>query len=292
MLWRRGILLLGAAFTLSCKHYVVTESDFYEPWKKTLPPVSDGLQRTNAELTTADGATLKGWLITSPGSRRAILFFNGNQISIAQSAGELMLLASVYDADVLCFDHRGVGFTEAAVPAGASAFVTLESDALAAYDFFRGQEADRDILVFGYSLGTVLATHVAAVRPVAGVVLRAPGTSVDDMIDAFTQHVPWYLRPFVRIEPDAVLAQFHPQPIEDIQKVTAPLLVIHGTADENIPFELGRKMYEAAASQKKRLCPIDGASHDDVDFYRRRVRACMDESWGPLFGDKLAPSPR
>jgi fermentation-respiration switch protein FrsA (DUF1100 family) len=45
--------------------------------------------------------------------------------------------------------------------------------------------------------------------------------------------------------------------------VHAPVLVIHGTADEVIPVSHGRRLYEAAGQPKQALW-VEGAHHNDV----------------------------
>ena len=51
--------------------------------------------------------------------------------------------------------------------------------------------------------------------------------------------------------------------ISKIPRVKKPILLIHGTEDRIIPFELGKKLYEAAES-KKMFRAIEGAGHNNV----------------------------
>ena len=53
--------------------------------------------------------------------------------------------------------------------------------------------------------------------------------------------------------------------LRHIRRVRAPVLVIHGTADEVIPVSHGRLLYEAAGQPRQALW-IDGAHHNDVPF--------------------------
>jgi hypothetical protein len=46
--------------------------------------------------------------------------------------------------------------------------------------------------------------------------------------------------------------------------VGAPKLFIHSPRDEVVPYELGRRLYEAAP-EPKRFLEIEGASHNDTD---------------------------
>ena len=48
-----------------------------------------------------------------------------------------------------------------------------------------------------------------------------------------------------------------------IARVRAPVLIIHGTRDEVIPFSMGQRLYQAAPEPKWFL-PIEGAGHDAI----------------------------
>ena len=46
-----------------------------------------------------------------------------------------------------------------------------------------------------------------------------------------------------------------------LDRVTAPLLVLHGTADGVVPHEMADALYAAAGSREKKLVKIEGGSH-------------------------------
>ena len=173
----------------------------------------------------------------------------------------MLFLANRYQADVLCVDYRGYGFSPATFVAHGPKLVRVEADALAVFDYLAARSPGKAIVAVGYSLGTIFATHVAANRPVAGVVLRAPGTSVKDMADAFLESLPWYERMWVKVDVEPELVALHPQPIDDIGNVHAPLLIVHGTRDSQVPFALGEKLFAAAtAAREKHLHELGRAA--------------------------------
>jgi fermentation-respiration switch protein FrsA (DUF1100 family) len=51
--------------------------------------------------------------------------------------------------------------------------------------------------------------------------------------------------------------------LEKLPRVTCPVLVMHGTADETIPFSHAQKLYAAAPGPKHRLW-VEGAGHNDL----------------------------
>jgi hypothetical protein len=48
-----------------------------------------------------------------------------------------------------------------------------------------------------------------------------------------------------------------------IKSVRSPILIIHGTRDEVVPFAMGQRLYQAAPEPKAFL-PVEGARHNDV----------------------------
>jgi fermentation-respiration switch protein FrsA (DUF1100 family) len=113
----------------------------------------------------------------------------------------------------------------------------------------------------GYSLGTGVAVLVGARREAAGVILVAPPAAPAAMVDFMESRLPWYARLFFDLEPGRALRELDPTPETAIQKLTEPLLVVHGDADDVVPFSHGRRLFERAASPKKRFCPIEGEDH-------------------------------
>jgi pimeloyl-ACP methyl ester carboxylesterase len=119
--------------------------------------------------------------------------------------------------------------------------------------------------VVGFSIGSIPATYLAARRPVAGLVLAAPISSLDDgdMYRPKPSGGPWYLSPFqpmLKTKPDFDVPE-DSKPVKLIGQVTAPLLLIHGEADGTVPLQCGRKVYEAATRDKALLTP-PGVGHD------------------------------
>ncbi|MBI4374348.1 MAG: alpha/beta hydrolase, partial [Deltaproteobacteria bacterium] len=50
--------------------------------------------------------------------------------------------------------------------------------------------------------------------------------------------------------------------LDKIRKIRSPLLVIHGTEDETVPFWMGKKLFESAP-HPKRFYEVKGGQHND-----------------------------
>ena len=51
--------------------------------------------------------------------------------------------------------------------------------------------------------------------------------------------------------------------LQKIRDVHAPILIVHGTRDEVVPFAMGQQLF-AAAPEPKRFYPIEGAGHNNL----------------------------
>lgn len=126
---------------------------------------------------------LRGWVV-NPGQSDALVYFGGNGESVERDVAffrELLPERSVYLAP-----YRGYG-PNTGTPSEAG----IEADALAVFDLVHASHAD--IAVMGRSLGSGIATHVAAHRPVDGLVLITPYDSILNVARARYRAFPVFL---------------------------------------------------------------------------------------------------
>ena len=130
-----------------------------------------------------------------------------------------------------------------------------------------------DIILFGRSLGTALATDLALRFPCRCLILESPFTNSQDMARLYAPFLfDW--RPSV--------------PYDNLGKigyVKVPVMVVHGAEDEIIPVDMGRRVY-GAAPEPKVLYIIPGAHHNDTYLlggteYFRRLKDFIHRSQTP-----------
>ncbi|MDF2366486.1 alpha/beta fold hydrolase [Sneathiella sp.] len=199
-------------------------------------------------ITTPDGERLRAFY-SPPGEMQAsILVFHGNAETAANQIprGEALSKAGF---GVLLVEYRGYG--------GSTGEPTQDGvilDGLAAYDFLAAQ-SDQPIGILAHSLGTGVAIPVAAARAPFAVVLEAPFTS---LLAIARYRMGWAPLDFMMKYP------FHNDDV--IGEVTAPILIIHGTADKVIPFEEGETL-AALAPTGTAFIRIEGAGHNNLGRY-------------------------
>jgi hypothetical protein len=212
-------------------------------------PKNFGVDYEDVYFTTADGVRLNGWLALKPGAQTTLLWFHGNGGNISHRARGLKPLRDKLDANVFMIDYRGYGRSEGAV----SEKGTYE-DAEAAFSYLtgRGDIDAKRIVLFGQSLGSAVAANLAGRHECLAVILEAPFASIPDMAKAI---YPWL--------PVGALIRTRYDVIEKVKKIRAPLLVVHGDRDDIVPFEQGRRVFDAATGPKE-FHALGGAHHNDT----------------------------
>ncbi|NJD89659.1 MAG: alpha/beta hydrolase [Betaproteobacteria bacterium] len=164
---------------------------------------------------------------------------------------------------VLAIDYRGFGKSTQASPSEQLAY----EDADAAWDYLAKAEPARARYIVGHSLGGAIATELATRRADAsGLVLEATFTSIRDMVE----HTAW------RYVPVGLILTQEFDTLSKVPRLRLPTLIVHGTRDSVVPYEMGERLYAAAAGPK-RFIRVEGGSHHNLsavaaDQYRAALR--------------------
>ncbi|MFO0911555.1 MAG: alpha/beta fold hydrolase [Pirellulales bacterium] len=213
------------------------------------------------------GTELHGLLFTAPDAASdaapdpdgVVLFLHGNGGAVDQWG----LLANQYlrrGYDVLFVDYRGYGKSGLTIRGEAE----LHADMRAVYDYLAQLYPEDKITLVGRSIGTGLATRLAAEHSPYQLILESPYFSFRSLA---AQRF-WYL-------PTDLLLSYPLKTNEWITQVKCPITLIHGTDDELIPFDHSRRL-QALASDRTRLLPLEFAGHNGIEA-RRDYQAMLDE---------------
>ncbi len=230
---------------------------------------------------TDDGVRLHGWFarpqaktgspVPPPEPQIAILYFHGNAGKLADRISIVLDWVEL-GFPVLAIDYRGYGRSE-----GKPSEKGLYKDAQAAWDYLTGPLgfAPKQVIVFGKSLGGGAGTDLAVRVHPGGLILQSTFTSIPRMASEIIPFMPRFL---ITTKMDS---------LSKIPALKCPLLVIHGSQDEVVPFWMGQELFEAAP-EPKRFVEIRGARHNDTVFapgsgYREAVAE---------FGNMVRRTPR
>lgn len=202
-------------------------------------------------LAARDGTTLSGVLLAPPGDRLPlVIYFGGNAEEVTAAA--LSVAEDYGPRAVLLVNYRGYGKS-----GGRPGEAGMMSDALELFDWaarHRRVDASR-IAVHGRSLGSAMAVHVAAARPVRCVVLTSPFASALDVARDIYGWLP------VR------LLMRHPFDVAGAApRVTAPALVIVGAADTIIAPRHSDRIASLWGGPVERVA-FEGFGHNDLQVH-------------------------
>ncbi len=232
---------LGALYGL--QNYLI-----FHPDKKYISPLMLGFQEFHEDfIRSDDGVSIRIWYAQGKKEKPALLFFHGNTGQIAFFAEQLNFFVKE-GYPVLMMEYRGFAEVE-----GEISQEKVFSDASHAYNFLKSQ-GHQKIISFGYSFGSSVALGLTQHRSVDGIILIAPFASLYQEV----QELPV---PFARF----VLKNHFPSD-EYIQKINAPLLIIHSKKDKLIPLHYGQKLFDLASVQDKEIYFLDKENHNATFF--------------------------
>ena len=234
--------------------YMLQRDFMYFPNAPKPTRVASGV-RDMVEVTfeTPDGEELFAWYAAAkvPGKPTVVLF-HGNAGTLGDRGYKARLfLDAGYGA--MLVEYRGFSGN-----LGEPTEEGLYNDARGALGYLDSLGVSgRELILYGESLGTGVATKMAAEaakrgEPVAAVILEAPFTST---ADAGAYHYPFL--------PVHWLMKDRYRSVARIADIDAPLFVVHGEKDTTVPFRLGKRLFAAAREPKDALWLPD-ASHNDV----------------------------
>ncbi|MEO9132125.1 MAG: alpha/beta hydrolase [Sphingomonas sp.] len=245
------VVVLGAALLL----YLVLVGGLFLFQRSLLYPVPTTIPARPAgfddvRIGTSDGLKLRAFYHAAKPGLPTLLFFHGNGGDIAGSAyATRLLVAQGYGA--LLPEFRGFGGNPGS-PSEQGLY--LDGDAALRWLMAKGVVAGR-VIVIGNSLGSGVATEIAARHKLAGLVLVSGFAS---LVRAAGDHYPY--------APTNLLVLDRFDNVAKLPSVTCPILLLHGTADTIVSVAHARALAQANPSATLELVPGMGheLAHRDV----------------------------
>ena len=187
------------------------------------------------KITTEDKIDLIGWFYNKDIEKfKTIVFFHGNAGSLDNRTYKLNHFRDL-NVNFLIIAWRGFSGNK-----GKPNELGLYEDAKSAVKWLniKGVQ-DKNIILYGESLGTAIAVEIAQNKKYAGVILESPFTS---MINMGKKYYPFF--------PVSFLLKDKFESNKKINNILVPVLVIHGKVDKIVPYTMGKKMYELANQPK------------------------------------------
>ena len=187
------------------------------------------------KITTSDNIKLLGWFHKKDlKNLKTIVYFHGNAGKLENRIYKLNYFKEM-DVNFLIIAWRGFSGNN-----GKPSEKGLYEDGKSTITWLKNLGLlDEDIIIYGESLGTGIATELAQNNNYAGLILETPFTS---MIEAAKNFYPYI--------PVGLLLKDKYKNDKKILDINIPLLVMHGEADQIVPFWMGKKIYEMANQPK------------------------------------------
>jgi pimeloyl-ACP methyl ester carboxylesterase len=216
-------------------------------------PESPDSASSTIAYTSRDGVRLMA-LVVEPARRGGpvILAFHGNAMISRWMLPWAREVSRRFDATVVLPEYRGYDGLD-----GSPTYEGSALDALAAVDAAkeRFQVPSTDLVYYGHSLGSAIATELAATTPPRALLLESPFTSARDM----AARMPMIgLGLFWR-----VVSRVHYDTRDQVTRLDVPVHVTHGERDVIIPARMGRTVH-ATARRQGGLLLVAEADHNDV----------------------------
>ncbi len=170
---------------------------------------------------------------------KTILYLHGNAGSLENRIHKINHFDDM-DVNFLIISWRGFSGNK-----GKPTEKGLYKDAKSGVDWLKNKGIkEENIIIYGESLGTAVATEIAQNNNFAGVILESPFTS---MVAAGKSKYP--------IFPIKLLLKDKYESDKKIKNIKSPILIMHGEADTIVPFWMGKKLYELANQPKYSYFP-------------------------------------
>lgn len=220
---------------------------------------SDDFEEIN--LTSNDGAVLNALHFKNENPKGIILYFHGNSGDLSRW-GTVVSYFVQYQYDVIVMDYRTYGKST-----GKLSEAALYQDAQMFYDYTQKFYDEKDIIVYGRSLGTAFAAYVASKNNPGRLLLETPFTSI---VDVAKSRFPIY--------PVKWLIKYPFKTEMVVEKVRCKITIFHGTEDDVVPYRFGKKLYEKLEQSNSELITITGGNHNnlrDFEEYTKRIEELL-----------------
>lgn len=211
-------------------------------------------------LPTPDGEALEVWWAPARPGMPTVLYFQGNAGNLGHRA-PLFREFQDMGLGLAALGYRGYGNST-----GRPGVEALRADARLLLEHLNEHLGvpDADIIVYGESLGTGLATGLAVERELGGLVIQSGYASTLEHAKRAAPLVPVGLLFTERLDNLGLIGE-----------VREPILIIHGERDALFPVETARRLGEAASPPVEPVI-IPGAGHNiDPAEIAPRLKAFM-----------------
>lgn len=203
----------------------------------------------NIRIDAATNINMIQFTVADSLEKGVVLYFHGNRENINHYA-RFANHFTRNDYEVWMPDYPGFGKST-----GTLSEQLLYDEALQVYKLARSKYAPQQIIIYGKSLGTGIAAHLAAERDCKKLILETPYYSFTSLI-----------KPYFWMYPVDRLLKYKIPTYQYLPKVTAPVSIFHGTDDAVISYKNAIRLRSVLKSNDE-FITIEGGAHNDLAVF-------------------------
>jgi len=252
-------------------------------------PAGFGLTFDEFDVPISDTSALDGFYIKAKtdSARGCFLILHG----IGSCKEPMLSLAERLAAlgfNVYLYDHRGHGQSGGQY---ISYGYREKHDVVAILNALDERYGKQRYGIWGKSYGGAVALQAMSIEPRLELgIIESTFSELNKVVLAYQERMlgisSEWLAERVLTKASAI-AEFNPdevKPVVSAKHITAPVLIVHGAADQNIPIEHGRDIFHALKHSQRSFYAVEGADHNDVwsiggQAYEKRVFGYLEENW-------------
>jgi hypothetical protein len=245
------LIIIAGVYLCICLYLYIFQNRFlyYPTHDIAVTPDQVGLAYTDQFFELSIGEKVHGWYLPGDSAGPTVLFLHGNGGNVGHRIDHLRLLYSL-GVSTLIIDYRGYGRST-----GKPSEENLYADAELAFRWLTESKRvpTNKLFAFGESIGGAVAIELASKRKVAGLIVESSFTSLKEI----AQHS-------FPIVPTGLLLRSDYNSIDKLSRIHVPIIVSHSPDDDIVPYQFGRKLFEAANPPKQFVTLFGG--HNDRGY--------------------------
>ena len=198
---------------------------------------------------TSDGNNINALLFKAENSKGVVFYHHGNAGNL-ESWGTKAIDFTSKGYDLLMYDYRGYGKSSGNIKNEKM----LYGDAVMLYKKLLYDYKEREIVIYGTSLGTGIASKLARDNNPRDLILETP---YFNFYDVSKFHYPYL--------PNSILLHYQFKTDKYLPKIVCPIYLFHGTEDETVPYNSSERLVKL--SDNIRLFTINDGSHNNLNTY-------------------------
>ncbi len=202
------------------------------------------------------GIKLNALLFKSKEKKGLVFYIHGNADNL-RYWGDYSKSFLELGYDVFMYDFRGFGKSDGKIKGEKN----LQRDAKILYRQMAQEYGESNIIIYGFSIGTGIASRLASKNNAKHLVLEAPYFNFIDLVKFHKAYLPADL-----------ISKYHFRTNRYLPEVKSPITIFHGTEDQKVPFYSGKRLKDS--NPNLTFIPMIGATHSDMqgmELYQKEM---------------------